>query len=186
MLKNQKVIREGKMFMIKAVMIFYLVLLLDISNLYASDKELPSKGVCHAAINVFERLHKIPKGLLHAISSTESVNNPWAVNREGESFYFENQDQATSFVQKSKSLGYKNIDVGCMQVSLLYHGSNFKTIDEAFHPITNINYAAIFLKQLYQETGSWKKAIKYYHSRDQRFNQKYLAKVMNIWAMASL
>ncbi|KKB96451.1 Transglycosylase SLT domain protein [Candidatus Arcanobacter lacustris] len=174
------------MFIIKQVMILCIILGLNITSGYANEKDPTSKGVCHAAINVFERLHKIPKGLLHAIASTESTSNPWAVNREGKAFYFDTQDQATKFVKDSMSSGYKSIDVGCMQVNLLYHGSNFKTLDEAFHPINNINYAAIFLKQLYQETGSWKKAIKYYHSRDQKFNQKYLAKVMNIWAMVSL
>jgi hypothetical protein len=162
-----------------------IIVIFSSSSAHAEEKKTKSR-VCNAAISVFERLHDIPKGLLHAISETESQKHPWSVNRGGESYYFDSQEEAVKFVKESGSKGHSNIDVGCMQINLFYHGNKFKTIDEAFHPITNINYAAIFLKELYLETGSWKNAIRYYHSRDAKFNQPYLSKVMSKWSMASL
>ena len=36
-----------------------------------------------------------------------------------------------------------------MQISLKWHSDNFSTIEEAFDPIMNINYAADFLKNFF-------------------------------------
>ena len=43
-------------------------------------------------------------------------------------------------------------------------------------PEYNTLYAAKYLEQLYKETGSWMKAVKYYHSRNPKYNERYYAK----------
>ena len=43
-------------------------------------------------------------------------------------------------------------------------------------PFENVSYAAKYLEQLYHETGSWEKTVKFYHSRNPKFNTVYYAK----------
>ena len=73
------------------------------------------------------------------------------------------------------------MDVGCMQISLKWHSDNFSTIEEAFDPIININYAADFLKELFSFHQDWNLAIKHYHSSDPKKNVKYHQKVLAAW-----
>ncbi|MDA9735086.1 transglycosylase SLT domain-containing protein, partial [SAR116 cluster bacterium] len=57
-------------------------------------------------------------------------------------------------------LGDVNMDVGCMQISLKWHSDKFSTLEEAFDPVININYAADFLKKLFSIHKDWNLAIK--------------------------
>ena len=36
------------------------------------------------------------------------------------------------------------MDVGCMQISFKWHSDNFASLEQAFDPVININYAADF------------------------------------------
>ncbi|KAF0115442.1 MAG: soluble lytic murein transglycosylase and related regulatory protein [Rhodospirillaceae bacterium] len=68
-----------------------------------------------------------------------------------------------------------------MQVNLYYHPNAFATLDQAFDPETNAEYAAAFLSGLYDETGDWLRAASYYHSRDLERGKTYRAKVVKTW-----
>ncbi|HJO71542.1 MAG: hypothetical protein QF450_07035 [Rhodospirillales bacterium] len=61
-------------------------------------------------------------------------------------------------MRRLSARGVRNIDVGCMQVNLLYHKDAFATLEEAFEPASNAAYAARFLKDLYATSGSWSAA----------------------------
>jgi hypothetical protein len=52
-----------------------------------------------------------------------------------------------------------------MQVNLMYHPAAFETLDAAFEPDTNADYAARFLVSLHAQTGDWQKAAGLYHSQ---------------------
>ena len=73
------------------------------------------------------------------------------------------------------------MDVGFMQISLKWHSDNFSTLEEAFDPVININYAADFLKKLFSIHKDWNLAIKHYHSSDPKKNIKYHQKVLAAW-----
>ena len=75
------------------------------------------------------------------------------------------------------------MDVGCMQISLKWHSNQFSSLEEAFDPKFNINYAAVFLKKLFNDHGDWNQAIKHYHSADPNKNIKYHEKVLSAWGM---
>ena len=53
-----------------------------------------------------------------------------------------------------------------MQVDLKYHPDAFASLEQAFDPVTNTNYAAQFLLGLYhgEAGGSWDVAVGLYHS----------------------
>ncbi len=145
---------------------------------------------CVAYFAKFEKKYHIPKDLIHSISLQESGRHhqdfkkaipwPWAVNVEGQGYYFDRKLDAVNFVIQQQNKGKKSIDVGCMQISLLYHGSEFKSIADAFEPKRNVEYGAIFLREKFEQYKSWKKAVANYHSSDITKGTKYQESVLKI------
>ena len=76
--------------------------------------------------------------------------------------------------------GKQNIDLGCMQLNIRWHARYFTSIEAMLSPFENVSYAAKYLEQLYRETGSWEKTVKYYHSRNPKFNSVYYAKFLDM------
>jgi hypothetical protein len=141
---------------------------------------------CVDLIKAAEKVQAIPDGLLMAIGYTESgrvivggrrVPWPWTVNAQGEGYAFESKAEAMAFVQNLQAQGVSVIDVGCMQVNLYFHPDAFASIDAAFDPATNVSYAAQFLKELYDESGDWDTATRYYHSRTPYLGRIYAGRV---------
>lgn len=116
----------------------------------------------------------------HPIKKT-AIAWPWTVMAEGRGRFFDTKAEAIAEVMKIQKKGIRNIDVGCMQVNLLHHKGAFASLDEAFDPQTNVNYAASFMRRLYDENNSWVKAIGNYHSRTDSFHVRYRDKVLARW-----
>lgn len=148
--------------------------------------------MCAKATNRVERQEGIPRQLLRAISKAESGRYhqgkqlvmawPWTVMAEGRGRYLETKEAAIAEVKGLRARGVKNIDVGCMQVNLQHHPDAFASLEDAFDPVTNVTYAASFLRTLAAEQGSWAKAAAYYHSQNPARYLGYRAKVREIWA----
>lgn len=146
---------------------------------------------CGALFSRYERLNAIPHHLLRAVAMTESGRSspddgrvhpwPWAVNANGKGYYFDSKEQAVAAVRSWMKQGVRSVDVGCMQVSLLYHGNAFDSIDRAFDPEANVAYAAQFLRSHYDRTQSWRKAVAAYHSQTPELGQDYAYKVVRHW-----
>lgn len=157
----------------------------------AGDPSLATAQECTRHLPTMERLYNIPAHWLGAIASTESgryspqlrlsVPWPWTINVNGKGYWFETKQEAVEAVQQYRARGTKSIDVGCMQVNLMYHGKAFSTISQAFEPIYNIAYAAKFLRQHYVKSGSWTKATAAYHSMQSRRGADYYRKVYQKW-----
>ena len=138
-----------------------------------------------------ERRMAIPRHLLGAISLAESgrwdadrranVAWPWTVTSGGQGRFFDTKAEALAEVEILMTEGVRNIDVGCMQVNLYYHGGAFETLEEAFDPRTNATYAASYLKNMYLITGDWTAAAGYYHSQTPSRNGPYKEKVRAFW-----
>ena len=84
---------------------------------------------------------------------------PWTVTWGGKGRYFANKQEAVQTVKGLKASGIKNIDVGCMQINLMYHPNAFKSVEEVFNPESNIGYASQFLKGLYSNTAPGSKQL---------------------------
>jgi len=145
---------------------------------------------CRAAIRAAERAGGIPEQLMAAIGRVESgrreadgtVNPwPWSINVEGEDRIFDTKAQAVAAVRALQAHGTRSIDVGCMQVNLMFHPDAFASLDEAFDPVANANYAARFLLQLHEQTGTWPTATAWYHSATPQLGADYQRKVMAVW-----
>ncbi|MBY0501660.1 MAG: transglycosylase SLT domain-containing protein [Alphaproteobacteria bacterium] len=145
---------------------------------------------CAVHVAQYEKQHKIPTGLLHAISKAESgrkddtghiVAWPWTVNAEGQGYYFATKEEAIRAVKNMQQKGIQSIDVGCMQINLYYHPNAFTTLSDAFDPVQNVAYAARFLTGLKNEHASWHTAVAHYHSANPVHHIPYRENVLNIW-----
>ncbi len=138
-----------------------------------------------------ERGHGVPPQLLAAIGRVESGRRdpgtgvwgawPWTINAEGQGAFFDTKAEAVQAVQALQARGVRSIDVGCMQVNLMHHPEAFSTLDLAFEPAVNADYAARFLITLHEQTGDWTKATADYHSANPDEGGPYAAKVISVW-----
>lgn len=152
---------------------------------------LPPSRLCRPALDMAERRHAIPARLLHAIGRVESGRSdpatgqvnpwPWTANAEGQGFYFDSKPQALAAIAAMQAKGVRSIDVGCMQVNLMHHPDAFASLDQAFDPMANADYAARFLRRLFEQTGSWDKAAAWYHSATPALGEAYQKRVMAVW-----
>ena len=152
---------------------------------------LAAESQCSSHTQAIETRYGIPTHLLDAISVVESgrwdtihkasIAWPWTVSSGGDGKYFPTKAEAIAEVRRLKAAGVRNIDVGCMQVNLMYHPDAFATLDEAFEPATNIGYAARFLSGLFEATNHWLTAASYYHSQTPSLAAEYRQKLEKIW-----
>ena len=134
--------------------------------------------------------HGLPENILLSISRVESGYQkvdgvrrawPWALNAGGDSAYFLTKEEALDSLNERIKKGVTNIDVGCMQLNFRWHKKFFKNLSDMMSPEKNVDYGARFLNKLHKRHGSWKKAVKYYHSSKSKFNVKYYKKVRAVW-----
>ena len=167
-----------------------LIFSLYISCSVYADKDLVLSIKCVNLFKYYETKYGIPDNLLYAMALQESgrphakhkiqVISPWSVNIEGQSYYFNDKRSAIEFVIKSIKNGKRSIDVGCLQVNLKYHPNAFKTLEKAFDPSTNIDYAAQLLRAKYDKFQDWNKSVAHYHSATPNLGDKYHKEVMSI------
>ena len=147
--------------------------------------------LCRPAIAAAERAHAIPHALLLAIGRVESGRRdpetgtfgpwPWTINAEGTGQFFPTKEAAIAAVRALQARGVRSIDVGCMQVNLHHHPHAFSSVEEAFDPWRNADYAARFLVDLQGRTQSWTQAAAHYHSQTPEFAEAYKRRVLAAW-----
>ena len=162
----------------------------------AKAQLMPGRGyseghLCRAAIAEAERSANLPRGLLQAIGRVESGRRdpetgqfapwPWTINAEGEGKFFPTREAAIAHVRQLQARGVRIIDVGCMQVNLHHHPNAFTSLEQAFDPLTNAQYAARFLTELNGGRADWRQAAGHYHSQTPERAAPYRAKVLAAW-----
>ncbi len=154
---------------------------------------VPPHMQCQAAILAAEQGAAIPAGLMAAIGVVESGRRdpdgrtsayPWTINAEGVGSVYASKAEAIAAVVALRAQGVRSIDVGCMQVNLVHHGSAFASLEDAFDPVINARYAATFLQRLLTQTGSWPAATAGYHSLTPELGEPYARRVMAVWKSA--
>lgn len=155
-----------------------------------AEPDMNPAQLCRSAIAATERVTRIPDAFLNAISRVESgrpgdgtVNPwPWTVNAAGTGHFYASKAEAIAAVRAFMAQGVRSLDVGCLQVSLLYHKDAFPSLDQAFDPAANAAFAGQFLLTLFQQTGSWPRAAAAYHSQTRALGDAYEKKVLDAWA----
>lgn len=147
--------------------------------------------LCETAVTTAEYVARLPPRLLGAISLTETGRAdptigrirpwPWTINAGGEGQFFETRQEAILAVNALQARGVRSIDVGCLQVNLMYHPKAFASLEQAFDPRINADYAASFLNSLYADSKNWAEAIAAYHSETPALGDAYRVLVMARW-----
>ena len=121
---------------------------------------LPNQ-LCRQAIAAAERAHGIPANLLAAIARVESGRRdevtgtfnpwPWTINMDGQGSFYDNKAQAFAAATAMRPRATRSIDVGCMQISLVFHPDAFASLMQAFDPPSNADYGARYLGAAFRE-----------------------------------
>ena len=177
--------------MLPAMRMLILAVLLAMPSLARADLPAAPFALCRAAIAAAERSTGVPDRLMQAIGAVESGRRdpgglvaawPWTINAEGVGYFFDSKAEAMAAVTGLRARGVRSIDVGCMQVNLMYHADAFSSLEEAFDPGVNARYAGRFLQSLQAKTGSWPGAAAGYHSLTPEVGADYGRKVLALWA----
>jgi hypothetical protein len=174
-----------------------LALLVLCSSFLATLSALAAPGVprspalCDPAIATAEDSLRLPLHLLEAIAEVESGRPdrssgrlqpwPWTINANGMGAFFTSKAEAIAAVRTLQANGVRSIDVGCMQVNLMFHPAAFASLEEAFDPRANALYAAHFLNALHTGSHDWSGAIAAYHSQTQALGDDYRRRVLALW-----
>ena len=149
---------------------------------------------CEAAIAAAQIKYGLPHDLLGSIAKLESGRPisgmrdvrawPWTINADGQGLFLDSKAAAIAWVQQAQTTGQHHfIDVGCMQVDLPLHPGAFRSLDEAFDPVANADYAARYLRSLYDEAhGDWNVAVGLYHSHTPDLAADYRNRVAAVGA----
>lgn len=149
----------------------------------AGDEGGSGAGQCIAAILDAEQRYGIPDHLLLALGLQEAGWQspegltvwPWSVNAAGEGRRFSSRAEALAFVTRKQAEGVDSIDVGCLQINLRWHPEAFTSPAQGFDAGVNTDYAARFLRLLFEESGDWQTAAGRYHSRSSAPQAVYMA-----------
>jgi hypothetical protein len=139
---------------------------------------------CYAWADVAEKAYDMPKGLMSAIVTQESGGHAYALNVDGKAYKYRTAEEAGYAIQDMAQRAYE-IDVGCGQLNIRWHGVKFKNLGALLNPHVNMSYAAWHLSVLYKQTGSWAKAAAHYHSYDATKNRPYVCSLRRIMTQAN-
>ena len=133
----------------------------------------------------------LPTHLLLAIGQVESGRRdpgtgrvlpwPWSIHAGDADYVLRTPAEAATVAGLFQSHGIASIDVGCFQVNLHYHPSAFASLAQGFDPHANADYAARFLRALFDRSGNWGWAVAAYHSADPLLGAAYRARVTRAW-----
>ncbi len=139
-------------------------------------------GTCARWAAVAAAEFGVPERLMRAITRVETARGadgawPWAINVDGRGHWFATSAEATAFASRARVQGAEQIDIGCFQLNLKWHGAAFASLDQMIEPAQNARYAARFLGHLHAEFGSWTQAAAAYHSRTPDLGRAYVRRV---------
>jgi hypothetical protein len=159
----------------------------------AADWLASQSTLCTAAIQAAEKAYGLPPNLLGSIAKVESGRPiagladirawPWTINADGQGLFLDSKAAAVAWAQQGLTRGIHFMDLGCMQVDWQMHPGAFRSVEDAFDPMTNAMYAAKYLSALHNEAGgSWNVAVGWYHSHTEDLAAEYRNRVAQVGA----
>lgn len=146
-------------------------------------------ALCHRAAAVASAETGVPLPVLTAIMGAETGRAdgdaapepwPWTLHATGQGHWLADAPQARATLADLIAQGERNIDIGCFQINLRWHGTAFASAADMLDPLANARHAAGYLRQLQAETGDWRRAAGAYHSRDPLRAEAYVRRVEGV------
>lgn len=185
-LGNRGILIVSKHFMIFLILLVFLLQPIAVAN--ANEAALNDTLVCMDAAMKYEKEYGIQQHMLATIATVETgrwnsefqrkMAWPWSINVRGKSYYYDSKQEAIAAVDKFRKRGFKSIDVGCMQINLVHHAKGFNSLEEAFDPYKNVEYAAKFLTKLNKRRQDWMHAATDYHSKKPTRARRYKTRLL--------
>ena len=146
-----------------------------------------------AAMNAAQR-HGVPLDVMQAVALVETGRDlggqmqpwPWAIHAEGRGHWPATRDDALALVRASMDRGARNIDLGCFQINLRWHGARFASLEQMIDPESNADYAARLLGEHKARLGSWEAAAGAYHSATPALAARYRARFAQLRGHAAV
>jgi hypothetical protein len=159
----------------------------------AADWQATQSNQCRTAIAAAESKYHLPPNLLDSIAKVESGRPiaplgqvqpwPWTIDADGQALFLDSKAAAVAWARQGLLRGVRFMDIGCMQVDWQLHPNAFKSLDQAFDPAANADYAARYLRSLYAEAhGDWNVAVGWYHSHTVDLAEDYRNRVALVGA----
>ncbi|MEA2772223.1 MAG: hypothetical protein QOD93_5185 [Acetobacteraceae bacterium] len=150
-------------------------------------------ALCRAAIAAAEAKYQLPANLLDSIAKVESGRPIASLGRvhlgPGRSMpmargcSLDSRAAAVAWAQLGLKRGVHLMDIGCMQVDWHLHPDAFRSLDQAFDPTANVDYAVHYLRSLHDEAhGDWNVAVGWYHSHAVDLAEDYRYRVAAVGA----
>ncbi len=166
----------------------FMAMVLNLASPGVASADIEPEVECLQAARIAARENGIPFRILAAITLVETGREidgvlrswPWALNNAGKGYWRKTMSDAISLAQRFMQNRETNIDVGCFQLNMKWHAESFSSLDAMFDPLKNANYAALFLKRLYREHGTWLAAAGAYHSRNEKYAARYRIKFADL------
>lgn len=157
------------------------------------DWQASQSALCQRAIAVAEAKYQLPPHLLDSIAKVESGRPiaslgqaepwPWTIDADGQALFLDSGAAAVAWARLGLQRGVKFMDIGCMQVDWQLHPGAFKSLNQAFDPDANVDYAARYLRSLHAEAdGDWNVAVGWYHSHTVELAADYRYRVAAVGA----
>lgn len=143
-----------------------------------------TSGACERAIQSAAHKYGVPEGILYSVGLTETGRkgklDPNAMNIDGKTVFAASTEEALTTFEAAKRSGAKLIDLGCMQINHYFHGEHFTSPREMFDPRRNVEYAAMFLRNLHNRHETWTMAVARYHAgpNNDPAQKKYVCRVI--------
>lgn len=138
-----------------------------------------SQPACLFWASVAEQHYQMPRGLMSALVTLESKANPNALNVDGKALYFSSAVEAAAAIKELTPRSFE-VDVGCGQLTVRWHGPRFTSIGAMLDPRTNLSYASWHLSELREKYGSWSAAVARYHSFQPDRGRRYACRIRQI------
>jgi hypothetical protein len=103
------------------------------------------------------------------------------ITLEGRNFArrFNSAAETERFLSSLFARGYRNVDVGMMQINWKVHGKHFRSVAEVLEPTNNLRYAVNYLLN-HRQTRDWWGSVGRYHSGTAFYANRY---VRNVYSM---
>lgn len=143
------------------------------------------QGACEREIQSASKKYGVPVGILYSVGLTETGRkgklDPFAMNVEGKAVFSASTDDALTAFEAARRNGAKLIDLGCMQINHYFHGEHFASAREMFDPKRNVEYAAMFLRNLHNRHETWTMAVARYHAgpNNDPAQKRYVCRVIS-------
>ncbi|MDR3536037.1 MAG: transglycosylase SLT domain-containing protein [Acetobacteraceae bacterium] len=158
-----------------------------------ADWTASQSALCQAAIAAAEKKYQLPPNILGSIAKVESGRPigtlghvepwPWTIDADGLGLFLDSRAAAVTWARLGLQRGVHFMDLGCMQVDWQLHPDAFASLDQAFDPTANADYAARYLRSLYEEAhGDWNVAVGWYHSHTMDLAADYRDRVAAVGA----